>query len=261
VSKHTAVTGLVVSLFVLGAVIGSFLTVVAHRLPRNEQFVTGRSRCPSCGATIPGRDNVPILSWLALRGRCRSCGEPISPRYPLAELATAVSFAITALALGTDDIAQLVLGLVLCALLVVITLTDLEFRVIPNAVVLLGSVIALGVVAATDPDVLDQRLLAAGIGGGALFLLAMVYPRGMGMGDVKLVAMMGLYLGRALAPAVLVGFLAGAIVGVALMVRHGAAARKRAVPFGPFLAFGGLIGLWFGEDMVDWYLDEFFPAD
>jgi leader peptidase (prepilin peptidase) / N-methyltransferase len=255
------VIGLVIALFVLGAVLGSFLTVVAHRLPRKEQFVTGRSRCPECGAQIAARDNVPILSWVALRGRCRGCGAAISPRYPLAELATAVTFAITAIVLGDDDVAELVLGLVFCAVLVTITLTDLELRVIPNVVVLFGAAVALVVVAATDASELDERVLAAVIGGGALFLLAIAYPRGMGMGDAKLVAMMGLYLGRALAPAVVVGFLAGALVGLALIARHGGAARKRAVPFGPFLALGGLVGLWFGDEIVDWYLDEFFPSD
>jgi leader peptidase (prepilin peptidase) / N-methyltransferase len=198
---------------------------------------------------------------VALRGRCRSCGASISPRYPLAELATATMFAVTALVLGDDDVAELVLGLVFCAVLVAITLTDLELRVIPNAIVLFGSAVALVVVAATDLEQLDERVFAAAIGGGALFLLVMAYPRGMGMGDAKLVAMMGLYLGRALAPAVLIGFLAGALVGVALMARHGAGARKRAVPFGPFLALGGVLGLWFGDEIVDWYLDEFFPSD
>ena len=253
--------GLVVFLLLAGAVVGSFLTVVAYRVPRHEQFVSGRSRCPACGEQIAARDNVPIVSWLALRGRCRTCRAPISPRYPLAEVATAILFGVTALVLGTDDVAELLLGLVFCAVLVVITLTDLERRVIPNAIVLFGAVVAVGVVAATDPGSLGERALAAGIGGGVLLLLVLAYPRGMGMGDVKLVAMMGLYLGRALAPAVLMGFLGGALVGVALMARHGAAARKQAVPFGPFLALGGVLALWFGDDMVDWYLDEFFPSD
>ena len=113
--------------------------------------------------------------------------------------------------------------------------------------------------AATDPDSLPENLAAAAIAGGLLFGVALAYPRGMGMGDVKLVAMMGLYLGRAVAPAVLIGFLVGAVVGVAMIARHGAQARKRAIPFGPFLALGGVIGLWFGDEIVDWYLDEFFP--
>jgi leader peptidase (prepilin peptidase)/N-methyltransferase len=248
-------------LFVVGCVVGSFVTVLAHRIPRGEGFVTGRSRCPACGAQIRARDNIPVISWLLLRGKCRDCGEAISVRYPVAEAGLGALWAATYLILGDDDAAQLALGLVLCALLVAITLTDLDRRVIPNALVLLGAVIAIALVAATDAGDLDDRLIAAAAAGGLLFVVALVYPRGMGMGDAKLVAMMGLYLGRAVAPAVLIGFLVGALVGVAMIARSGAAARKRQIPFGPFLALGGVIGLWFGDDIVDWYLDEFFPSD
>lgn len=248
-------------LFVAGCFIGSFLTVLAHRLPRGEGFVTGRSRCPGCRRQIRARDNVPVLSWLLLRGRCRDCGEPISSRYPLTELGLGVLWAGTYLILGDEDVAQLALGLVLCAVLLTITLTDLELRLIPNKIVLAGAAIALVVVAATDPGDLPERLIAAASGGGILFVVVLAYPRGMGMGDAKLVAMLGLYLGRAVAPATLIGFLLGAVVGLAMIARHGSGARKQAIPFGPFLAAGGVIGLWFGDDFVDWYLDEFFPSD
>jgi leader peptidase (prepilin peptidase)/N-methyltransferase len=249
------------ALFVLGAVAGSFITVVAHRLPRGESWVGGRSRCPECGASVRARDNVPIVSWLLLRGRCRDCGAPISPRYPLTEAGLGALWAATYLILGADDGGRLALGLVLCAVLVAITLTDLELQLIPNAIVLFGAVAGLAIVAVTDADSLPENLLAAAIGGGVLFLVALAYPRGMGMGDVKLVAMMGIYLGRAVAPAVLAGFLIGAVVGGYLIARHGSEARKRAIPFGPFLALGGVIGLWWGDEIVDWYLDEFFPDD
>jgi leader peptidase (prepilin peptidase)/N-methyltransferase len=249
---------LAVALFVLGAVIGSFVTVVAHRVPRKEGFVTGRSRCPSCGTEIRARDNVPLVSWLVLRGRCRDCGEPISKLYPLTELGLGLLYLGTFLVLGDDDAGELVLGLVLCTVLVAITLTDLELRLIPNAIVLAGSVAAVAIVAITDSGELGESFLAAAIAGGVLFLIVLAYPRGMGMGDAKLVAMMGLFLGRAVAPAVLIGFLVGALVGVGLILRHGAEARKRAVPFGPFLALGGVIGLWFGDDIADWYTDTFF---
>lgn len=249
--------GAAVIAFVAGAVLGSFITVVAHRLPRGEPFVAGRSRCPGCGAQIAARDNIPIVSWLALRGRCRSCGEPISARYPLTELATGLLFAITVLVLDTDDAAELALGLVFCALLVTVTLTDLDLRIIPNKVVLFGAIVAVAVVAVTDPDDLVERGIAAAVAGGFLFVVALAYPRGLGMGDAKLVAMMGLYLGRAVAPALLIGLAAGAAVGVVLIARHGSGARKQAVPFGPFLALGGVVGLWFGDDIVDWYDDNF----
>jgi leader peptidase (prepilin peptidase)/N-methyltransferase len=250
-----------VLLFVCGCVLGSFITVVAYRLPRGEGFVTGRSRCPSCGAQIGARDNIPVLSWLLLRGRCRNCGEPISIRYPLAEAGLGALWAATYLILGDDDGGQLALGLVLCAVLVAVTLTDLDLRKIPNAIVAVGALAALGILIANHADSIPENLLAAAIGGLVMGGIAFAYPRGMGMGDAKLVAMMGLYLGRALAPAVLVGLLTGAVVGGALIARHGAAARKRAIPFGPFLALGGIVGLWFGDDIVQWYLDEFFPSD
>jgi leader peptidase (prepilin peptidase) / N-methyltransferase len=247
--------------FVAGLLIGSFVTVLAHRIPRGEGFVTGRSRCPACGTEIGARDNIPVVSYLLLRGRCRACGERISVRYPLTELALGVLYAGTVLALGTDDGGELALGLVLCTILLAVTITDLELRLIPNLIVGPGAVAGLAIVAATDVDAVPESLLAAAIAGGLLFVVALAYPRGMGMGDVKLVAMMGIFLGRAVAPAVLVGFAVGALVGLVMIARHGAQARKSAVPFGPFLALGGVVGLWFGDDMVDWYLDEFFPSD
>ena len=148
----------------------------------------------------------------------------------------------------------------LCTVLVAVTLTDLELRLIPNSIVLAGALAAIAIVAVSDPSSLGERAIAAAAAGGVLLLVALAYPRGMGMGDVKLTAMLGLFLGRAVAPAVLIGFAAGALVGVAMIARHGSAARKRAIPFGPFLALGGLIGLWFGDEIVDWYLDEFLPS-
>ncbi|MDX6584245.1 MAG: leader peptidase (prepilin peptidase) / N-methyltransferase [Solirubrobacterales bacterium] len=240
-----------------GAFAGSFLTVVAHRVPRKEGFVTGRSRCPRCGAQIAAYDNVPIVSWLLLRGRCRSCGEPISARYPVTEAATGLLWAGTVLALGTDDAGELVLGLLLCSVLVAVTLTDLELRIIPNALVLFGALAGIAVVLVFGLGELDQRAIAVAVAGGAFVLIALAYPRGMGMGDAKLVAMMAIYLGRSIAPAVLIGLLAGSILGLAMIARGGAAARKSAVPFGPFLALGGVAGLWFGDEIVDWYLDNF----
>jgi leader peptidase (prepilin peptidase)/N-methyltransferase len=236
---------------------GSFATAVAHRVPRGESFVTGRSRCPGCGTQIAAYDNVPIVSWLLLRGRCRSCGESISASYPLAELATAVLFTLTVAVLGTDDVSELALGLILCTLLVTVTLTDFERRVIPNVILAAGAIAAVVIVAATDPSSLPDRALAALGAGGFLLLFALVYPRGMGMGDVKLVAVMGLFLGRAVVPALAIGVLAGALVGVAMMARGGGAARKQAIPFGPFLALGGVVGLLAGNEILDWYLDSF----
>lgn len=246
-----------VSLFAFGCVFASFLGVVAHRLPRGESWVGGRSRCPACGDAISARDNVPVISWLLLRGRCRSCNLPISPRYPLVEISLGALWAATYLVLGDDDLGELALGLLLCATLVTVTVTDLEHRVIPNGVVLAAAVAGIAVIAISEPGLLGDHLIAAAAAGGALFVVAIAYPRGMGMGDAKLAAVLGLYLGRAVAPALLVAFAAGALVGVAMMLREGAAARKRAIPFGPFLALGGVVGLLAGNELVDAYLDTF----
>jgi leader peptidase (prepilin peptidase) / N-methyltransferase len=244
-------------LFPAGVILGSFVSVVAHRLPRGEPFAVGRSRCPGCGARLAAYDNVPVVSWLLLRGRCRSCGDRISARDPLSEAGLGALYTGTFLALGSEDVGRLALGLALCTLLVAITLTDLDLRVIPNKLLLAGAIVAVAIVAPFDPAGLVGRGMAALASGGALFAVALAYPRGMGMGDVKLVAVMGLYLGRGIAPALLVGFAAGALVGAAMIARHGAGARKRALPFGPFLALGGVVGLWFGEAIVDWYMDQF----
>jgi leader peptidase (prepilin peptidase)/N-methyltransferase len=242
--------------FLGGMVAGSFISVVAHRVPRGLSIVGPRSRCPSCGAQIAAHDNVPVISWLLLRGRCRRCRDRISPRYPAVELGLGAAFLATVLVLW-DDPAQLALGLVFVATLAAITLTDLELRIIPNRILLASAIAGIAIAAAADPSSLPERGGAAVAAGGLLLLAALAYPRGMGMGDVKLAALMGLYLGSAVAPALLIGFLAGALVGLGLMVREGAAARKRGVPFGPFLALGGFIGLLAGNQLVDWYLSTF----
>lgn len=242
--------------FLGGLLTGSFLTVVAHRVPRGVSIVGPRSRCPGCEAQIAAYDNVPVLSWLALRGRSRCCGERISVRYPLTELALGLLFAGVALDLRGDP-AQMVLGLLLVSTLVAVTLTDIERRVIPNAILGVSAAACLILAAAADPASLPERLLAAAAGGGVLLAAALAYPRGMGMGDVKLVAVMGLYLGRSLAPALLVAFAAGSLAGAVLLLRHGPEARKRAIPFGPFLALGGVVGLLFGDQLIGWYLAAF----
>jgi leader peptidase (prepilin peptidase) / N-methyltransferase len=242
-----------------GLLLGSFASAVAHRIPIGESWITGRSMCPDCGAPIAAYDNIPVVSWLALRGRCRNCGERISLRYPLAELGLAAAFAGCYFRFE-GDWALIALGCVFCLTLLVVTLTDLDHRIIPNQV-LIASLIAGAVLAVlADAGDLDERAIAAAIAFAVLFIVALVYPSGMGMGDVKLAGLMGVYLGRAVAPALLVGFLAGALFGLALIAKHGSEARKQAVPFGPFLALGGLVGLFAGDEIVDWYLDSFFES-
>jgi leader peptidase (prepilin peptidase) / N-methyltransferase len=242
--------------FLGGLMGGSFVSVVAHRVPRRESVVGPRSRCPSCGTQIAAYDNVPVFSWLLLRGRARCCGTPISSRYPVTELALGLLYAVTVLVLW-DDPAEVALGLVFVTMLVAITLTDLELRLIPNRILIVAAVLGVGIAAATDPSSLPERAAAAAAAGGLLFLVALAYPRGMGLGDVKLAAVMGLFLGLNVAPAILVALLAGSAVGLAMIARDGAAARKQAIPFGPFLALGGIVGLLAGDQLIDWYLTAF----
>jgi leader peptidase (prepilin peptidase)/N-methyltransferase len=243
-------------LFPAGLAFGSFVTVVAHRVPRGESIVGGRSRCPACGAQIAAYDNVPVFSWLALRGRARCCGARISPGYPLTELTLAGLFVAVGLAFQ-DDAAALISGLVFVSVLVAVTLTDLGRRIIPNRILLFAAIAAVALAAVGDPSSLPERLIAALAAGGVLFAAALAYPRGMGLGDVKLAATMGLFLGRDVAPAILVALLAGSLVGLVMIARQGAAARKQAIPFGPFLALGGVVALFAGDAMVEWYLGTF----
>jgi leader peptidase (prepilin peptidase)/N-methyltransferase len=188
-----------------------------------------------------------------LHGRARCCGVRISPRYPLTELATGLLFVVTVL-VYRDNAAEAAIGLVFVAMLSIVTLTDLEQRIIPNKVLLAAAVICLAIAALADPASLPERVIAGAAAGGVFFLVALAYPAGMGLGDVKLAATMGLFLGRAVGPAILLALLVASIVGVAMIVRHGSRARKMAIPFGPFLALGGIVGLLAGDQLIDLYI-------
>jgi leader peptidase (prepilin peptidase)/N-methyltransferase len=239
-----------------GLILGSFLNVVVYRLPRGESLVWPGSRCPSCETPIRSFDNVPVLSWLVLRGRCRACKTSISARYPIVEAVTALLLVAVVLAKGADNDAWL--GLAFVLLLVPVTLIDLDHRIIPNKLMLVGTVVSLAIVLVTEPDSLTEHMIAAGGAGGFLLIAALAYPAGMGMGDVKLAGVMGLFLGRAVGPAMFVALIAGSVVGALIIARKGAKeGRKTAIPFGPYLAFGGVVGLFAGDAMVDWYLDTF----
>jgi leader peptidase (prepilin peptidase) / N-methyltransferase len=239
----------------LGALIGSFLNVVIHRLPLGESLVTPGSHCPACDAPVRSFDNVPVLSWLVLRGRCRSCGAPISVRYPAVELLTAASFAAVVAVRGLDDGLWLELPFVAC--LIALAGIDLDHKLLPNKIVYpmaaYGLVVSLIVVTDDFPE-----HLIAGVGAFAFLLLAVLaYPSGMGMGDVKLAGAMGLYLGVSVIPALLAAFFTGTVFGLAVIAREGAQARKKAVPFGVFLAIGGLVGVLAGPELIDVYESNF----
>jgi leader peptidase (prepilin peptidase) / N-methyltransferase len=235
--------------------VGSFLNVVIHRLPRGESLVHPRSRCPSCQTQIAGYDNIPIVSWLVLRGRCRHCGAAISPRYPIVELITAVTFAAVILVRGFDD--DLIVELPFVAALIALAGIDADHKLLPNKIVY--PLAAWGVVAvliAERDDFVEH--LVAGAGAFLFLLLAVLaYPRGMGMGDVKLAGAMGIYLGVSVIPALLIAFLSGSVVGGVIIAREGAAARKKAVPFGVFLALGGIAGVLVGPELIDFYDTHF----
>lgn len=238
---------------VLGAVFGSFLNVVAYRLPRRESLVKPASRCPFCETPIRPYDNIPVLSWLLLRGQCRSCSARISARYPIVEALTAAL--CIGVVLGGGGTAKVALHLVLILLLVPIALIDLEHRIIPNKLTALGAVLALGIGVGLDPSGEPERLIAAAAAGGALLLAALAYPGGMGMGDVKLAAVLGLFLGRDVASAMLIALLAGVLAGAVVIARRGATeGRKTAVPFGPFLALGAVVAVFAGDLLVNWYV-------
>jgi leader peptidase (prepilin peptidase)/N-methyltransferase len=245
----------VVAAGLFGAVIGSFLNVVAHRVPLGESLVSPGSRCPDCGTPVKPYDNVPVVSWLLLRGRCRNCGARISARYPLVELATALVFAAVVAVRGFDD--DLVLELPFVAALIALAAIDFDHKLLPNKIVY--PLAAYGVIATllVDRDDLVENLIA-GAGAFTFLLLAVIaYPRGMGMGDVKLAGAMGLYLGLSVIPALLTAFLTGCVVGVAIIAREGAAGRKKAVPFGVFLALGGIVGVLAGPELIDLYESNF----
>lgn len=236
-----------------GALVGSFLNVVAYRLPRRESLVRPRSRCPGCGVAIRPYDNIPVLGWLMLRGRCRACRQPISVRYPAVELLSAVL--AVAVILVRHSLHDIALGLVLIAVLVPVALIDLEHRIIPNKITLPAALAAIGIGLLTKPSGVPAQLLSGAAAAGFLLVFALLYPRGMGMGDVKLAAVLGLFLGPSVAVAMLLGTLSGVLVGAAVLARVGVSAgRKTALPFGTFLAFGGVVAVLAGPQLIHWYL-------
>ena len=238
---------------VAGLCVGSFLNVVVHRLPRGENLNRPGSHCPGCGHPVRPYDNIPVVSWLLLRGRCRDCGTPISARYPLLEAVTAALW-VSVLVAKWDDAAQIALGLVLVTLMVAVVPIDLEHQLILNRMTYPAAALALVIGLTLEPGFVPEQLIAAVAAGGFFLLAALAYPKGMGLGDVKLAAVMGLYLGRAVGPAILVALVAGVLVGVIVIRRHG---RKAGIPFGPFLALGSVIALFAGDALIDAYLETF----
>ncbi|HSL63567.1 MAG TPA: prepilin peptidase [Gaiellaceae bacterium] len=235
-----------------GLVLGSFLNVVAARVPLRRSVVRPGSACMSCGTELAWRDNVPLLSWLALRGRCRHCDARIPLRYPAVELATALLVGACLLVYGLTAYAVLAAGF--CAVLVAISAIDLEHRIVPNRIVVPATVAVLAAHTLVDPS--PEWMLGALGAFSFLLAAALVHPAGMGMGDVKLAALLGAMLGRNVAVALMAGMVAALLPSVVLFARHGAGARKMGFPFAPFLALGAVVALFLGDLVLDAYLNR-----
>ena len=236
--------------FAPGLALGSFLNVVAARVPLRRSIVSPASACMTCGHELAWYENVPVLSWIALRGRCSSCGERISARYPAVELAAALLVAGCFWKFGLSG--EAALASFFCLTLVSISAIDAEHRIIPNRIVVPAAAIVLAAQTALKPS--PEWVIAAFAASGFLFLAALVYPGGMGMGDVKLALLLGAMLGRTIPIAILVGLVAAMVPSFVLLARHGSAARKMGIPLGPFLALGATVALFAGHPLLHAYL-------
>ena len=233
-----------------GLAIGSFLNVVAARVPLRRSLVRPASACMSCSKPIAWHDNVPVVSYLVLRGRCRSCGASIGLVYPAVELASALLVAGCVLAFGLTLHAAI--AAFFCCVLVAISAVDLKHRIVPDRIVLPATVVVLVAQTVREPS-LEWPLAAFGASL-FLFLAVLAYPAGMGMGDVKLALLMGAAVGKLVTVALMVGMFSALVPGVYLLARHGQAARKMAIPFAPFLAFGSIVALFAGNSLFDAYV-------
>jgi leader peptidase (prepilin peptidase)/N-methyltransferase len=235
--------------------LGSFLNVIAARLPEGRSLVRPRSACVACSAEIAWYDNIPLVSYAILRGRCRSCGARIGLRYPAVELATALLVAASFWRFGFSG--KAFVAAYFCAALVVLSAIDAERRILPDLIVLPSWVLVLAAQIALYPG-RTLEWVAGSLGASLFLFLALVaYPRGMGMGDVKLALLLGAMLGKAVSVGLMVGMLAALVFSSVLFAQHGLAARKMAIPFGPFLAFGALVALFAGDAVLSAYLGLF----
>jgi leader peptidase (prepilin peptidase) / N-methyltransferase len=239
--------------FVFGLIIGSFCNVVIYRLPQRKSIVAPGSRCGSCGNSIRPWDNIPLLSFVLLKGRCRFCKEPISLRYPAVEALSGLLYVLLYLRFGvTTTFAAYAL---LTSALVIVAFIDLDHKIIPNIMTLPGMAVGLSLSMGVLPITPPASLIGLMSGGAIFYLIALISGGGMGGGDIKLIAMIGAFLGL---PGVLftifVSALSGSVVGLVLMLL-GRKGRKDRVPFGPFLAFGAILYMLVGTDLIQWYLD------
>ena len=248
-------SALAVLAFAPGLAIGGFLNIVAARVPLKRSLVRPGPACMACSAPIAWHDNVPLVSYFVLRGKCRSCGEKIGVVYPVVELLSGLLVVACVLEFGLTF--EAAIAAFFCCVLVAISAIDIAYRIVPDKIVLPSTLIVL--VAQTIRDPSPEWILAAFGAALFLFLAAVVYPAGMGMGDVKLALLMGAALGKVVAVALMVGMVAALVPGVYLLARHGRSARKMGIPFAPFLALGSIVALFFGDALLDAYLGTLGP--
>jgi len=241
--------GLAAFAFAPGLALGSFLNVVAARVPLRRSLVSPGSACMTCGHEIGWRDNIPVVSWLLLRGHCRQCKATIPWRYPAVELTSALLVACCALKFGLHP--DTLVASFFCLVLVAISATDIEYGIIPNRIVLPAAVIILAAQTTLHPS--PQWIVGAAAAAGFLFAFALIAPRGMGMGDVKLALVLGAMLGSTVAVGMFVGLLAAMVPAIILFIRFGVGARKVKLPFGPFLALGSIVALFAGHELLQGY--------
>ena len=233
-----------------GLALGSFLNVVAARVPLRRSVVSPGSACMACGHELSWFENIPLLSYAVLRGRCRSCGEHIALRYPAVELTAALLVAGSVWKFGFH--LEALVASFFCLALVAVSATDLEHRIIPNRIVVPAAAIVLAAQTALHPS--PEWAIAAFGASGFLFIAALVYPAGMGMGDVKLALLLGAMLGRTVPVALLLGMVTALVPAFVLLARHGSAARKMGIPLGPFLALGAVVAVFAGHPLLHLYL-------
>lgn len=238
----------------LGLAFGSFATVAAYRWPRGQSLVRPGSRCVSCDHALRPSELVPVASFALQRGRCRSCGDAIGWRYPAIELACGALATLAVVTFGANP--QGAAAALLAVVLVPVVAIDLEHQLIPDVIVLPAAAAALAAVILADPSRWWVAVVSALGAAAFLFVLWLAHPGGMGLGDVKLALLMGAVLGASVIPALFIAFALGGLLGVVLLLRFGRGARKMAVPFGPFMAAGALVALWWGPSMIGWYLDS-----
>lgn len=239
--------------FIFGAVVGSFLNVCIYRVPRGESLVLPDSRCPDCREQIAFYDNIPIISYILLKGRCRKCGSKISFRYPVVEALNGLLYLFLYFAFGPG--VQFLIYAVFISSLIVVTFIDLDSQIIPDRITIPGTILGILLASTLLPVGLKDSLTGAILGGGFFYLTAVVSRGGMGGGDIKLIAMIGSFLGwKEVLLTIFLGSLSGSIVGIFLMIFKGKG-RKHKIPFGPFLALGAILSLFLGKDLIEWYLN------